>query len=136
MATGYGDRRKGRNHPGAWRGDNLWALVGNGGMVSTVNDLARWMAARSRWFPEPDPPADLGARRRFQDGWFLARRPNTGLQIFHGGATDRGYIAMLRHYPETDTTLVLLSNTFLGGEPHIRTHLDEIEDLLFGADTE
>ena len=38
---------------------------------------------------------------------------------------------MLRSYPERDTTLILLSNTFKAKKPHIRTHMDEIEDLLF-----
>ena len=52
--------------------------------------------------------------------------------MFHGGATDLGFIAMLRHYPEHDVTLVLLSNTFRSGRPHIRHHMNEIEDVLFG----
>ena len=38
---------------------------------------------------------------------------------------------MLRNYPEHDTTVVLLSNTYKGKKPHIRNHMDQIEDLLF-----
>ena len=36
------------------------------------------------------------------------------------------------HGPDHDTTLVLLSNTFKAKKPHIRSHMDEIEDVLFG----
>ena len=45
-----------------------------------------------------------------------------------------GFIALLAAYPEHDTTLVLLSNTFRDKKPHIRTHLDGIEDVLFGSE--
>ena len=40
---------------------------------------------------------------------------------------------MLRSYPEHDITLILLSNTFEAKKPHIRSHMDEIENLLFGS---
>lgn len=131
VATGYGDSKQGENSPWHWRTSDLWAIVGNGGVVSTANDLLRWAAARERFFPAPQIPPDLGEKRRFTKGWYVARRSNTGLQVFHGGASDTGYIAMLRTYPEHDTTLILLSNTFKAKKPHIRTHMDEIEDLLF-----
>ena len=131
VATGYGDSRRGKNSPWHWRANDLWALVGNGGVVSTAEDMLRWARVRERYFPAPRPTADLGKKRRFSDGWYLARRDNTGLQVFHGGASDKGFIAMLRSYPEHDTILVLLSNTFVAKKPHIRDHMDEIEDLLF-----
>ena len=131
VATGYGDSKQGKNSPWHWRTDDLWAVVGNGGVVSTADDLLRWAAARDRFFPAPQPPADLGKKRRFSNGWYLAFRENTGLQVFHGGASDKGFIAMLRSYPERDTTVILLSNTFEAKKPHIRTHMDEIEGLLF-----
>lgn len=131
VATGYGDKKRGKNTPWHWRRDNLWALTGSGGIVSTAEDLLLWARAREELFPQPDPPADLGPKRRASEGWYLALRENTGLQVFHGGAIDMGFIAMLRTYPEHDTTLILLSNTFKAGKPHIRTHLEEIEDALF-----
>jgi CubicO group peptidase (beta-lactamase class C family) len=131
VATGYGDGRQGKNSPWHWRTENLWALEGNGGVVSTAGDLLRWAAARERFFPPPQPPQDLGTKRRFADGWYLAFRENTGLQVFHGGASDKGFLAMVRSYPERDATLILLSNTFKAKKPHIRSHMDEIEDLLF-----
>ena len=131
VATGYGDRKRGKNSPWHWRQDDLWAVVGSGGIVSTAGDLLLWARAREKLFPEPRPPADLGPERRASSGWYLARRDHTGLQVFHGGAVDMGFIGMLRIYPEHDTTLILLSNTFRAGKPHVRTHLDEIEDLVF-----
>jgi len=132
VATAYGDSKEGKNSPWHWRKDNIWAVIGNAGIVSTAQDMLRWALERERLFPEPDPPAGLGKKRRFSQGWFLALRENTGLQVFHGGASDKGFIAMVRSYPEHDTTLVLLSNTFKGKKPHIRSHMDEIEDVLFG----
>ena len=107
-------------------------MIGNGVVVSTAEDLLRWALERERLFPEPNPPEDLGKKHRFSDGWYLALRENTGLQVFHGGAMDKGFIALLRSYPDHDTTLVLLSNTFKAKKPHVRTHMDEIEDVLFG----
>ncbi len=133
VATGYGDSREGKNSPWHWRQDNLWAVIGNGGIVSTAEDMLRWGRARERLFPAPDPPAGLGAKRRASQGWYLAHRDNTGLQVFHGGALDKGFISMLRSYPEKDVILVLLSNTFQAEKPHIRSHMNEIEDVLFGA---
>jgi len=118
-----------------WRKDNLWAVIGNGGIVSTAEDMLRWAAAREELFPEPRAAAPLGTGRRASHGWYLRLRDVTGLQVFHGGAIDRGFIAMVRTYPERDTTLILLSNTFKGKKPHIRTHMDEIEDVLFAEVT-
>ncbi len=132
VATGYGDSREGKNSPWHWRKNDLWAIVGNGGIVSTAEDLLLWAAVRPRYFPEPNPPEGLGKKRRFSDGWFLALREDTGLQVFHGGAVDLGFIAMLRSYPEHDTTLILLSNTFKAKKPHIRSHMDDIEEVIFG----
>lgn len=42
-AVGYGSDRFGDNDPGTW--PYTWALVGNGGLVSTVEDLDRWIVA-------------------------------------------------------------------------------------------
>ena len=132
VATGYGDSREEKNSPWYWRGEELWAVEGNGGIVSTAEDLLRWSRARSRWFPLPETPESLAEKRTFSAGWFLRKHAETGLQVFHGGATDKGFIAMLRGYPAHDTTLILLSNTYRADKPHICNYMDEIEGLLFG----
>jgi CubicO group peptidase (beta-lactamase class C family) len=42
-ALGYGSSTFGENDPATW--PYTWALVGNGGLVSTVEDLDRWIVA-------------------------------------------------------------------------------------------
>src|SRR5690606_27419006 len=42
-AVGYGSDRFGDNDPKTW--PYTWALVGNGGLVSTLEDLDRWIVA-------------------------------------------------------------------------------------------
>jgi CubicO group peptidase (beta-lactamase class C family) len=42
-AVGYGSDTFGENDPATW--PYTWALVGNGGLVSTVEDLERWLDA-------------------------------------------------------------------------------------------
>jgi CubicO group peptidase (beta-lactamase class C family) len=92
-----------------------WALVGQGGMVTSTNDLYAWFDAllQGKIFPDnaqnltfltANEKWKLGNIRHF-DSW--------GPQILHmGGSTDYGYTALIQYIPEYQVVIVMLLNAY------------------------
>ena len=113
-ASGY---RKGRD--GQWRvSEYTMNSLGPGGVVTTVDDLARWSTV---FFDKPLDPPDLADRltrtRPFNDG--TENNYALGLQvgrhldrrsISHAGGVG-GFSAEMIHYPDDGLTVVCLANT-------------------------
>ncbi len=105
-AIGYDDGTFGCNSPGCWPAPS-WALVGNGGLVSTVDDLVRWTAAI-------DGLAILegDARDAFRRD-ILGGRGITidGETVYpYSGRNDYGFGAAIAEVPSRGTVVVVASN--------------------------
>ena len=113
-ASGY---RKGPD--GLWRvSEYTMNSLGPGGVVTTVDDLARWSTV---FFGKPIDPPDLAARltrtRPLNDGspndYALGLMVNEHLgrrSISHAGGVG-GFAAEMIHYPDDGLTVVCLANT-------------------------
>lgn len=96
----------------------LWALIGNGGVLSTIDDLARWHRAlrdgtvlteRSveRLFT---PHAEVREGLHYGYGWYVEDDGPGERVVRHGGANDFGFAARWRWRPEEERLVLLLVN--------------------------
>lgn len=105
-AIGYDDGTYGCNSPGCWPAPS-WALVGNGGLVSTVEDLVRWTAAI-----DGTAILDEAGREAFRRD-VLGGRGITlaGETVYaYSGRNDYGFGAAVGEVPSRDTVVVVASN--------------------------
>jgi CubicO group peptidase (beta-lactamase class C family) len=123
--------------PATWPGP-YWAVMGNGGVLSTVDDLARWWTAlRTHRVLSPAQTEQLFARQVAQEnpdtfygyGWGIEPSP-LGTVITHngggiGGNSDVAYVV------EQDLLIILLGNRIV-----YRTITDELpfEVRLFASE--
>ncbi len=102
---------------------NTSATLGDGGIYSSVRDLARWERALDRhgvmsaelqrlaWTP---PVLPNGAKSEYGFGWFADTDRGT-LRLRHHGES-RGFTNGIVRYPERGVTVVVLTNR-TGGAP-------------------
>ncbi|HSK95722.1 MAG TPA: serine hydrolase domain-containing protein, partial [Euzebyales bacterium] len=102
VATGYRGDRHGRNDPASW--EPTWALLGAGGIASTVDDLQRWWELlQAPGLLRPGSSQVLAAA--------LPAQPLDGMQVRGvGGTNDFGFDASLIEIVGQDTVIVVLSN--------------------------
>jgi CubicO group peptidase (beta-lactamase class C family) len=110
MARGYGG-----NAPGKTTFDKglTWALIGAGGMVTSIDDLATWSAALKHGtiFPAGTPNSILiEANERWLLGSLAQINVNGESIVQMGGSTDYGYTALIQFVPNRDLLIVLLLN--------------------------
>lgn len=116
--TGYLDVARPTCTPG-WAGgtrrvDVGFTCCGDGGLVSTVSDLASWDAwlpgsAVGRLMLQPRPSTPDGTIAH--DAWGISMRTHRGQRIeSHGGAID-GYLAKHVRFPQLGTSFIALANT-------------------------
>jgi CubicO group peptidase (beta-lactamase class C family) len=111
------------------------SVLGDGGIYSSVTDLAKWDAAlyRSKLVSESTLRAAFTAHtptdkpgRSYGFGWYLTTHRGVR-QIYHSGET-RGFRTRLARFPEKHFTVILLANradATLEGLP------EQIFDLVF-----
>lgn len=136
LARGYGGDDPGRT---TYEKGLTWALVGAGGMVTSMDDLATWSAALKdgTLFP-PDRPnlAFTEANERWLLG-SLAQVEIEGESIIQmGGSTDYGYTALIQFVPSRNLTIVLLLNAHdskYNNATHHRLSRNYIVPILLGA---
>ena len=92
---------------------------GDGGIVSTVTDLAKWDAAlngdallnagskRLLWTP---PTLVSGAATQYASGWFAESVEGHPL-LWHNGATIAGFTGAIFKFPADKLTLIVLTNS-------------------------
>jgi CubicO group peptidase (beta-lactamase class C family) len=123
--------------PAQWPGP-YWGVLGNGGVLSTAEDLRRWwQALRANQVLAPEQTAKLFARQIAQPdesffyGYGWAIEPSAlGEVITHNGGGIGGN-SDLAYFPERDVLLILLSNRIV-----YRTIGDLPYDVrLFASDT-
>ena len=99
------------------------AVLGDGGVYSSVHDLLLWDAAMDRHALVDEPtqramwtPARLndGSRSRYGFGWFIDSVPG-GIAVSHHGET-MGFTNFIVKYPSRRLTVLVLTNR-TGGAP-------------------
>ncbi len=102
---------------------NTSAVLGDGGIYSSVIDLAKWDRALEQhtlvsaaeqqvaWTP---PSLPNGAKTEYGFGWFVDRDHGT-VRLRHHGES-RGFTNGIIRYPETRLTVIILTNRS-GGAP-------------------
>lgn len=105
--------------PGAWVQDMPFTMVhGNGGLLSTIDDLLRWNEALTNGFPgHPGLTRLLETQARLTDGRTIpyalglqVREWAPGVrEVSHSGST-AGYRTFMARYPEALTSLAVWCN--------------------------
>ena len=106
-AVGYDADTFGDNDPAAW--PYTWALVGNGGLVTTVGDLDRFITAL---FGERIVTAETF--ELMHDAYFSAGEAEIGDAPVYGeaGAGDFGLGGVAVFAPESSTRVIIATNTY------------------------
>lgn len=106
-AIGYDADTFEDNDPASW--PYTWALVGNGGLVTTVLDLDRWLT--ELWSGRVVSEVTLD---RLRTEYFAAGAAELeGITIYsEAGAGDYGFGGILVFAPEPDTRVLIASNTY------------------------
>lgn len=110
LARGYGGDAQGST---TYEKGLTWALVGAGGMVSSIDDLQRWSMAikQGSLFVAGAPNLVFSpANERWLLGSLAQTSSGDEVIIQMGGSTDYGYTALIQFVPERDLLLVLLLN--------------------------
>lgn len=100
-AIGYGAATHGANDPATW--EYTWALVGNGGLVTTVGDLAAWFDA----LPVVLDDYETFARDYLADG---AVEVGGELVYSFAGAGDHGLGGAAVDCPACDQRVIVVTN--------------------------
>jgi CubicO group peptidase (beta-lactamase class C family) len=106
-AIGYDASTFGDNDPATW--PYTWALVGNGGLVTTVGDLDRWLDAL---FGGSVVNADT--LELMQDEYFAAGAATVGDETVYGeaGAGDFGLGGVAVYAPGPNVRVLVTTNTY------------------------
>lgn len=147
MAVGYGDKCYNENNPGTWPKPS-GALVGNGGAVSTTEDLLKFVSQiktiallPSSWDIMSYPYLintrydGVFSNNVYQGyGWNIYDHPSIGKTIFMGGSNDYGFVSRLKYYEASGAVLVIMTNNFKEGTKNSvisESVIQEIENILF-----
>jgi len=120
---------------GSQRVDIQFTCCGDGGLVTSLADLARWDA----WLPASRlRPLMLGDRaslpngRIAHDAWGISIRQHHGLRIeSHGGSID-GYLATFVRVPAAAVGIIVLANTDRFGVPDFARRTRALADSTLG----
>ncbi|MCY0989682.1 serine hydrolase [Nannocystis sp. ILAH1] len=106
VAVGYDEDRFGCNSPACWP-EPSWALMGNGGLVSTVDDLVKWSAA-----VEAGALFDAQTRDAFRREILGTRALSVGgaAAYFYSGRNDFGFGAAVGEVPGRRTWVAVTAN--------------------------
>lgn len=123
LATGYANG-KDDGAPNEWPGP-YWALLGNGGILWSAQDLLKWhkaihgsllpQSAREKLFtplvedPERDLYPDESAPMSYALSWRIGKSPCGDTRIAHTGTALSHHVSY-RYYPERDILIYVASN--------------------------
>ncbi|HMQ08804.1 MAG TPA: serine hydrolase domain-containing protein [Saprospiraceae bacterium] len=121
VATGYsGDKVWGKPNENPWdKTGPYWNLLGNGGILSTAEDLYTWhLALLGNDILNQDAKETYytkhiseGGNSYYGYGWALFPTPRNTTLISHNGGNGIFFCSFLR-YLEEDITIILLCNSF------------------------
>lgn len=135
IARGYGGEDQGST---TFEKGLTWALMGAGGMVTSVDDLATWFIALKEgaiFHAETPNPVFAEANERWLLGSFAQIDINGESVVQMGGSTDYGYTALIQFVPNHDLLIGLLLNAHdskYKNATHHRLSRDHILSVLLG----
>jgi len=133
---GYNARKLGKeNSPLTWP-EITWALLGNGGLISSAEDLFKFhlaMQGNTILSQKTKKKSYSGHVKIGEDammgyGWGI-RNTDHGKRVSHGGANDFGFQAMFIRYLDEDVVIIITTNAGRAG--NIRNLQSEIDSLVF-----
>jgi CubicO group peptidase (beta-lactamase class C family) len=114
-----------------------WNLMGNGGMLSTSEDLYKWhRALRGETILSKVAKRKLFTPflKDYAYGWRVIDTTE-GTVHEHGGASSYGTCAHFRRYVEKDVVVIVLCNQFSGiSNQMAKVVSDKLSKILFGQD--
>lgn len=139
LARGYGGDDQGRT---TFEKGLSWALIGAGGMVTSIDDLAIWSSALRNGTIFPAGTSN-SVFAKANERWLLgslAQVEISGESIIQmGGSTDYGYTALIQFVPNRNLLIVLLLNAHdskYTNATHHRLSRNHILPILFGEGAE
>ncbi|MFQ6039068.1 MAG: serine hydrolase domain-containing protein, partial [Candidatus Aminicenantales bacterium] len=113
-----------------------WHLLGNGGILSTTEDMYRWHLALLG-----DRVLSAEAKKKiftpylndYGYGWDVLRTER-GLLIQHDGGSTLGSSSEIRRYMDAGIVSILFCNASFGRQTLMGVVRDKIETLIFGGD--
>lgn len=113
-----------------------WNLLGNGGILSTTEDMYKWHLALLK-----DKVLSAEARKKiftpylndYGYGWDVLKTEQ-GILIQHDGGSMLGNSAEMRRYIDADLATILFCNQSFEGSALFDVIRDKIETLTFGGD--
>jgi CubicO group peptidase (beta-lactamase class C family) len=126
-AIGYDSDTFGDNDPATW--PYTWALVGNGGLVTTVGDLDRWVTALFGGDIVSAETLEL-----MRDEYLAGEEAEIGGQVVYGeaGAGDFGLGGVAVYAPDSNTRVLMASNAYDVFD--IETFAVDLTMVLLGGD--
>ncbi len=133
---GYNARKLGKeNSPLTWP-EITWALLGNGGLVSSAENLFKFHQAmqgntilsQKTKKKSYTGHVKIGEEAMMGYGWGI-RSTEHGKRVSHGGANDFGFQAMFIRYLDEDVVIIITTNA--GRVGNIRNLQSEIDSLVF-----
>jgi CubicO group peptidase (beta-lactamase class C family) len=143
VARGYNDGPTDFGYPwqGQWAGKIIgWDLLGNGGLLSTVDDMHRFVVAlRDGKLVDEKTKAKMlavyFAERDQAYGWFVSKTERDSHRFVHhgGDAVPQGWNADLRWFPDDNLIAVVLTNKRNRAGSIRRYAMNDLVDItLFG----
>lgn len=113
-----------------------WNLLGNGGILSTTEDLFLWVKAlqgNTILSEEAKKKMYTPFLNDYAYGW-LVRKGEFGTKIGHGGASDNGFNASVQRYVDRDLVIITGTNAgdYPGAGPFATVIANTVADILFG----
>ena len=113
-----------------------WNLIGNGGILSTTDDMYKWhVALIGNKILSRDAKKKLFKPflNDYAYGWDVLQR-EIGTLIQHNGGSELGNNAEIRRYIDSNIVTILLCNQHYNGRPLVDAVRGKIEDIVFGKD--
>jgi CubicO group peptidase (beta-lactamase class C family) len=113
-----------------------WNLLGNGGILSTAEDMYKWhraLLSEKILSAEAKKKIFTPYLNDYGYGWDVLKR-EYGLLIQHDGGSDLGNNAEIRRYIDADIVTILFCNQFYKGRPLFNVVRDKIENVVFGKE--
>jgi CubicO group peptidase (beta-lactamase class C family) len=116
----------------------FWNLIGNGGILSTTEDMYKWhlaLTGNQVLSPEAKKKLYTPFLNDYAYGWDVLKTER-GTLIQHNGGSSLGNNAEIRRYIDAGIVTVLFCNQFYKGRPLMDSVRDKIEAIVFGGDVE
>jgi len=139
VAHGYNDGPTDYGFPWStqWEGQiPLWDLMGNGGMLSTVDDMYKWaQAIETNKIISDSTKRNMFARSGQGDqayGWYWTENKTGPDYVSHpGDAVPQGWNTDFRWYPEEGYIFIVLANSRIRAGSTRRPVMNKLADITF-----